>query len=139
MIRQVPSDTTTGANTWTGTVMPLVTWQQNTGVQTDTNDISKLPSRAYILPLDGNTPKLSFSLNTWDRIRLLVAQPPVKAVVRVNQIIAPNGEPDGPFSSDTEYTAKQAGVYNFTFGVNQMASQDIYTGTVTVNVTLDLK
>ena len=78
-------------------------------------------------------------MNRWDKIRLLISQPPVKAIVRVNQIISPDGSADGPFSSDTEYTAKQSGTYNFIIGVNQMASQDIYTGSITVNVTLDLK
>ena len=139
LIRQVPT------NVWTGTVPPTTTWQQATWQQTTWTQTTSwnvstiIPSRNYILQLWGNTPKLSFSLNRWDKIRLLISQPPVKAIVRVNQIISPDGSADGPFSSDTEFTAKQSGTYNFTIGVNQMASQDIYTGSVTVNVTLDLK
>ena len=138
-IRQVPT------NVWTGVETPIVTWNQTTWMQstwTQTNTWSvstTIPSRAYVLQLWSNTPKLSFSLNTWDKIRLLISQPAAKVVVRVNQIIAPNGEADGPFSSDTEYTATQSWLYNFTIGINQMASEDIFTGSVTVYVTLDLK
>ena len=142
-IRQVPTNVWTGTNTpaitWEQTTWQQNTWTQATWAQTTGNVSTAIPSRNYILQLWGSTPSLSFSLNAWDKIRLLIAQPPVKAIVRVNQIIAPNGEADGPFSSDTDFTATQSGTYRFTIGINQMASQDIYTGSVTVNVTLDLK
>jgi len=57
-------------------------------------------------------------------------------VIRVRQIITPDGKADGPFESNVQYTATQNGTHNFSIGANLMASEHPYTGSVVIKVTL---
>ena len=85
----------------------------------------------------GCTNKLSNSATTQNRITLNIEQPPVDSVVRVSQIEMPDGTMDGPFSSQTNYTATSKGEYKFRISENMMATNTPYTGNVNVNVKIE--
>jgi hypothetical protein len=93
-------------------------------------------STEYTINLSDPQSSLPFDLNTGETITLLVQSPTPKTVVRVSQIIFPDGTMDGPFSSDTSFTATQKGKHVFIIRPNMMASEEVYTGNVTVKVTL---
>ncbi len=86
---------------------------------------------------DKKTTTLSFELDIGDRITLNIEQPPVDSVVRVSQIEMPDGTMDGPFSSQTNYTATSKGEYKFRISENMMATNTPYTGNVNVNVKIE--
>jgi hypothetical protein len=112
-------------------------WNTNTGIiiQSWSIDntwwISDYP-QTFSVNLSEPEHSLSFLLNTWENITLLVKQPSVKAAIRVSQIIMPDWTMDGPFWSELIFIAKQKWIYKFIISVNQMASEEIFTGSVMI-------
>lgn len=94
-----------------------------------------ITSRDYTVNLSDSDPSISFPLSTGEVITLHVQSPSPKTVLRVSQIISPDGSADGPFSPETTFTAPGQGTYKFIIGANLMASEEPYTGSVVVTVT----
>lgn len=117
--------TTTGivVQTWT-TPWTTITWSS-------TDKLSWI----FTINLSDTKHDLSFLLNIWEEITIKIEQPSVKASVRVSQVVMPDGTMDGPFGSELKFIATQSWVHTFIISVNQMASEDIFTGSVIVNVT----
>lgn len=111
----------------------IATWSiaQTGMVATGTTATGEV-SQTFTVDLSAPEHALSFVLNSWQDIKITVEQPSVKAYVRVSQIVMPDGTMDGPFWSEMLFTAAQSWTYKFIISVNQMASEDVFTGSVTV-------
>lgn len=122
-------ETTTGT-IQTGTTTPTSTGQETLPDTTGT----------YTVNLWDEIPELKLLLHSGDKITLQVDQPIThKTVVRVNQIVTPDGTADGPFDSYTTHVATQSGLYTFRIWPSLMASQEPYTGPVAVHVLIEKK
>ena len=66
-----------------------------------------------------------FSLSAW----------PISTNLRLSQIIMPDGQADGPFSTETTYDLTQNGWYQLIFNENMMA-WDPWSGDATFSITL---
>lgn len=115
----------------------IESWNTNTGIIIQSWSIDNIwwisdYTQIFSVNLSDPEHSLSFLLNTWENITLLVEQPKIKAAIRVSQIIMPDWTMDGPFWSELTFIAKQKWIYKFIISVNQMASEEIFTGSVMI-------
>lgn len=128
--KPVQTPTTGTVQTGTGTIQTGSTNPISSGNQSPSN-----VSGTYTINLSDAEPALMLVLQSGDIITLQVEQPlSNKTVLRLNQIISPDGTADGPFDRTTTYTATQSGKYTFRIGANLMASEEPYTGSIAVHV-----
>lgn len=109
-------------------------WDETTqGSDTMVNDGT---TTSYQLDMSWWRDTISVDLVAWDKVVLAVKQVPVDAYIRVSQIVYPDGTMDGPFEDGHTFDITTSGPYQFIIAPNMMASNEVYTGKVDVDLTL---
>ena len=85
----------------------------------DKNDPAKIISGK----LKGNNQHITVYLHisSGDTLHAFIDPSEPDANIRLNQIIYPGGEADGPFGRDQKFALKKTGIYQLTIGNNLMA------------------
>ena len=83
----------------------------------------KDPSKTIAGKLEGNNKsvKVYLHINAADTLHAVIEPSEQDANIRLNQIVYPGGESDGPFGMDQKVALKKAGIYQLIIGNNLMA------------------
>jgi len=84
----------------------------------------------------GDVVTYSFKISTMGKLVGKIKVDTQPANIRFNQIVTPNGQSDGPFGQDIEYTLTQKGIYKLLIGHSLMA-ENAYVGHFQVSITLN--
>lgn len=108
-------------------------WEQNPG---DTAATSDANTTSYQLDMAEGHDTIDIDLQAWDHVIIAIKTVLPQTFFRVSQIVYPDSSMDGPFEDGHTFQITQDGSYQFIVGPNMMASNEVYTGMIDVELSI---